>query len=52
MNPVEIFEMMIAMMCAIIALQYGARKLRLPPAWRCSPGEASWCSCRVRLPFR
>lgn len=32
MNPVEIFEMMIAMMCAIIALQYAARKLGLPPA--------------------
>ncbi|OJY06235.1 MAG: Na+/H+ antiporter [Rhizobiales bacterium 63-22] len=32
MNPVQVFELMIAMLCAIIALQYAARKLRLPPA--------------------
>jgi Na+/H+ antiporter len=32
MNPVEMFELVIAMLGAIIALQYMARKLGLPPA--------------------
>jgi len=32
MHPLEIFELMIAMMLAIIVLQYAARRLGLPPA--------------------
>ncbi len=32
MHPMQLFELMIAMLLAIIALHYGARKLGLPPA--------------------
>lgn len=32
MNPLVLFELLVAMMCSIIALQYVAGKFRLPPA--------------------